>query len=173
MQLGSNGLRLGTVVVVVAGLPIFLAVLLSHIGGDAQTSGIPIPGITDFAVPVLGGVGRITESIDQEPVSLEKAHDLIESGRVSLIVVQSSKSTGAERWYSLGDDLADSAPRWKLVGVNVLLFTGATSTGVPILFSDQGEVGVTDAQLEDLLERVDQYNATASTPIDVLDERGQ
>ena len=73
--------------------------------------------------------------------------------------------------YFLFDD-DDTSCRWKVDGENVHVFTEGMPTGVPILSDDQDEVGLTSDQFDDLLQRIEQYNATASAPIEVLDQRG-
>jgi len=117
------------------------------------------------------GSGRGGQSIDHEPISLELAHQLIGSGQVYLIAIRGRMGNVDEFCYFLFDD-DDTSCRWRVDGENVHVFTEGMPTGVPILSDDQDEVGLTSDQFDDLLQRVEQYNATASAPIEVLDQRG-
>jgi len=108
-----------------------------------------------------GGSGGGT-TIDYEPISLEQAHSLIDSGRVHRIAIRPERNVD-EFWLHLYyEDLEEytrppeTSRRWKVDGVEVHLFTESMPTGVPILSDEQREVGITSAQLDDLLERVEQ-----------------
>ncbi len=110
------------------------------------------------------GGGRGAQSIDHEPISLEQAHQLIDSGQVFRIAIR--REGNMDEYF-----LLDESRKWNVDGVDVHIFTESMLTGVPILSDDMDEVGLTSTQFEDLLVRVAQYNATASSPIDVLDQR--
>jgi hypothetical protein len=122
---------------------------------------------------VLGSARSVaSESIDYEPVSLDQARELIEAGEVTQIVIRRDPADNTDFWYFLGSDGPDADRRWKLKGADVHVFTDDMPNGATILASDGHSVGLTPPQLEDLSEIVDQYNARASIPIHMLDERG-
>jgi len=118
--------------------------------------------------------GYGSSSIDYEPISLEQAYRLIDSGQVYRIAVRQHHNI--DEYFLLqgspGYDLdSDTTPRWGVEGEDVHLFTEGMPTGVPILSDDKDEVGLTSDQFESFFARVEQYNATASSRIDVLDQR--
>ncbi len=122
-----------------------------------------------------GGGARGGQSIDHEPISLEQAYKLIDSGQVHLIAI---RSEGNIDQYFLLEEVSpgyfeerDPSRRWNVDGVDVHIFTESMSTGVPVLSNDPDKVGLTSAQFEDLVARVERYNATTSSPIEVLDQR--
>jgi hypothetical protein len=122
---------------------------------------------------VLGSARSVaSESIDYEPVSLDQARELIEVGDVTQIVIRPDPASDTDFWYFLRSDGPDADRRWRLQGVDVHVFTNDMPNGTTILASDGHSVGLTPPQLEDLSETVDQYNARASSPIDMRDERG-
>jgi hypothetical protein len=176
VRLGPNALRLGMVIAVVGGFPVVLSLLLSEIGGDAQSS--RAPGISEFLAPGLGGVssGGGT-SIDYEPISLEQAHSLIDSKQVHRIAIRPERNVD-EFWLELYEGFETPAPRfgpsrrWRVTGLEVFVFTESMPHGVPILSAGMKEVGITSDQFDDLIERIKQHNRTESSPIELLDQRG-
>jgi hypothetical protein len=174
MRLGPNVVRLGMMLAVVGGFPVLLALLLSEIGGDAQPPGGPaISEITIGEIAVSGG----GTSIDYEPISLDHAHSLIDSGQVRRIAIRPERNVD-EFWLELYEGSETPAPRfepsrrWEVTGLEVVLFTESMPHGVPILSDDENEVGITSEQFDDLIERIKQHNRTESSPIELLDQRG-
>jgi hypothetical protein len=144
--------RLGVVVAVMGGALVLLFIGLAIIGSAT-------------------GRSRASQSINHEPISLEQAHQLIDNGQVFRIAIRGRQGNVDELCYFLFDPGKDTSCQWKVDGVNVHLFTESMPTGVPILSDDQDAIGLTNAQFEDLFQRVNEYNDTASQPIDVLDQR--
>jgi hypothetical protein len=116
----------------------------------------------------FGLAGDGDRSIDREPISLDQANALRGIGLVYRIAIRPEGDTDEYFLSTKGPD----GRRWTVAGIDVHVFTTDISTGVPILSSDGGSIGLTSTQLVELLERVELHNATATTPIDMLDERG-
>lgn len=126
-----------------------------------------------------GGSGGST-TINYEPISLEQANSLIDSGQVYRIAIRPTRNVD-EFWYFLQDEGSeiylpgpDGSRRWKVDGVDVHVFTESAPNGMPILADDQDKIGLTSDQFDDLIHRIKQYNnTTESSPIELLDQRGE
>jgi len=124
------------------------------------------------------GGSRGSTTINYEPISLDQANSLIDSGQVYRIAIR-PKHNVDEFWYFLQDESSeiylpgpDASRRWKVDGADVHVFTESAPNGVPILSDDKDEVGLKSDQFDDLIQRIKQYNATESSRIELLDQRG-
>jgi len=124
-----------------------------------------VVSIAAVALPSSGSSGM---SIDREPIALDEANRLIESGQVYRIAIR--KEGNIDEYFLLNEG-PDARRKWSVEDVDVHIFSDSIPTGVPILADDQGSVGLTDAEFDHVVGRVNGYNATASSPIDVLDQR--
>jgi len=155
-------LRIATIGGVIGGL-LFLLLLVVSIG------------FTMLAISggVRGGGGS---SIDHEPMSLETAQELIDSGGIYMVAIR--KEGNMDEYFLLDEGLeydphAEPSRTWKVDGVDVHVFTDSMPTGTPVASGDEDEVGITSDQLIDLLQRVERFNAASSWQIQVLDQREQ
>lgn len=150
--------RVATVAGIVRGLLFLLLIVVSLIAF--------VPG---------GARGRGSQSIDHEPISRERALELIDNGQIYMVAI---RKEGNMDEYFLGgegpagrDPYAEPKRRCKVEGVDVHVFTESMPTGVPLSSADEAKVGITPDQLSELLQRVNQFNAASSWQIQVLDQR--
>jgi hypothetical protein len=152
-------LRIATVAGIVGGLLFLLLLVVSVI-----------------ALMPSGGA-RGGQSIDHEPISLEQALQLIDSGQVYLMAIR--KEGNIDEYFLLEEvvpghfEEPNPPRRWNVAGIGVHVFTESMDTGVPIVSDDPDEIGITSEQLDELLQRVDQFNAASSWKIEVLDQRDE
>ena len=150
--------RVATVAGIVGGLLFLLLVTASLIAF--------VPG---------GARGRGSQSIDHEPISRERALELIDVGQIYMVAIR--KEGNMDEYVLLEEGLGGRDPyaeperRWKVEGVDVHVFTETMPTGVPLSSGDEDRVGITPDQLSELLQPVDQFNAASSWQIKVLDQR--
>jgi molybdopterin converting factor small subunit len=134
---------------------------------------IVLAGIVScFALGFVSVSSQGAQSIDQEPVTLSQARQLIEDGRVSRIYIRANHGNVDGWCYFLLSDGDDAPCRWKVSGVDVHLWGETIPTGVPILSEDdQDSVGLTSDQLNELMANAGAFNKTAPDPIALFDQR--
>jgi hypothetical protein len=152
--------RVATVAGIVGGLLfllLFVVSLIAFVPGDARGGG--------------------SQSIHHEPISFEEASQLIDTGQVYLVAIR--REGNIDEYFLLQEvapdhfEEPDPSRRWNVDGIDVHVFTESMDTGVPILSDNADEVGITKEQLDEIRQRVDQFNVESSWKIEVLDQRDQ
>lgn len=108
-------------------------------------------------------------SLDQEPVPLSEARDLVNQGKVSFIEINPDRYDSTQRWYKVGGPDSESK-EWKVKGLDVVLH-GKDVGSRPILGTKAGTVGLTDEEWCLLLGDVAASSTSVPGGIQVMDTR--
>lgn len=127
--------------------------------------------LTAAALAAAWGCGpaREIKSLDQEPVPLSEARDLINQGKVSLIEINPKRYGSTQRWYQLGAPDGQSK-EWRVEGVDIVLH-GKDVGSRPVLGIKAGTVGLTDEDWCLLLGDVAAPSTSVPGGIQVMDTR--
>jgi hypothetical protein len=123
------------------------------------------------AMATAWGCGPATETefLDQEPLSLSEARDLIDQGKVSLIEINPDQYNSMQRWYKVGVPGGQSE-KWRVKGLDVVLH-GKDVGSRPVLGFEPGTVGLTDEEWCLLLGDLAASSASLPGGIQVMDAR--
>lgn len=135
-----------------------IATLVTAVACNGDGSSDPEPGFFDAVV---------YESIDAPPVSLTDALEMIRQRDVYMIRLQpDAYSGGEERWYEYTHD--GETLRWKVNGIDVLIYTDSSLSGLVIATSDTS-VGVTEQELETIYDTI--RRADVISYVRIVDDR--
>jgi len=109
------------------------------------------------------------KSLEQEPVPLSEARELIDQGKVSLMVINPDRYGSMQRWYRVGAPDVQSK-EWGVKGVDIVLH-GKDVRSRPVLGTEPGTVGLTDEEWCLLLGDVAASSTGVPGGIQVMDTR--